>query len=915
MVVSSLRSSRTRRELAGRGVRTAIVTTVLVLAGAMAFVGWLPPTAAAHSSSALSAVSASAAGSSDATAAQPQASPGPAAASPGGSSNAVGTLSVGGTLTWSLTPSATPTLVTVVCAAAWTTGITLSATYAGWGMWGAFANQQSNLYVAIFYLTYPVSGTQTAAVTLVSAATAPVLECSATAWTGPTSIDASIASTSSEFGSTQLYVSIAPKTTVPSNEVFFSGLNLFEWSNNGAGTALTVTGSGATPSIVDAERCQPVPSHSDVDCIASAKLPTGGTSMTYSWASYGGYAVLVGFGIRSTPITVSGWKGWDGNGVIYMTTGISSTTPYVIATSSAGNQETDTISGASLPNGARVASGQATTTSSTDYAYEFDEASWGSPNNYLEVNMPIVAGGGDSVTAMPWPANPGEWTFFQVGWQKLGLSASNAPPDLYEEVQTGMNSGVNVSGGTPPYAPSQLQQFAWETWCTAPWMTWGCYVISVWQIVDTMTTAPTSNLYSYGGQPAYAIFPISGGNPSPSTVPNTATQAIVGQNSFASQTMLTVKIPSGDFMSYLPVFTVSAQNLLEAWDYIRGTGNVGIVAQAPGYTASLTVAAVPAVTLTGTIYKNGQGDANQAFSLTGSNGVVYQLTTDSGGHYQFFAAPDTTYTISAALPSSWPNTQATSSTTTPNAATVASLDLTIPTPSIIQGTVTNANTGAAIYNAQVNIAEPYPPGATIGPTTNSYGVYSVTAGMLGTYSFNVGATGYNSASGSLSVSAWGTTYTKYFALTPTSGGGGGGCILSGTPIALAGGGTKAVNKLRVGDAVLGYDTTTGAWVPETVTQDSFSFVNRALSIDNGLLVTTLTDQPLYVQNGTWTGWVHDPQNLSLGEQLFVPSTGAWVRVASLQVLTGNFKVYDLRVTAPNNYVANGVLVGDKPRPQ
>ena len=119
-----------------------------------------------------------------------------------------------------------------------------------------------------------------------------------------------------------------------------------------------------------------------------------------------------------------------------------------------------------------------------------------------------------------------------------------------------------------------------------------------------------------------------------------------------------------------------------------------------------------------------------------------------------------------------------------------------------------------------------------------------------------------------------------------------------------------VRTIAVTDTVLGYNVTTGSWVQETVTSNTASTVSQILSINNGLLVTTLTEQPLYVRNGTWVGWVHDPQNLTVGEQVFLPWTGAWVTITSLKVLTGTFTVYDLRVTAPNDFVANGVLALD-----
>ena len=114
-----------------------------------------------------------------------------------------------------------------------------------------------------------------------------------------------------------------------------------------------------------------------------------------------------------------------------------------------------------------------------------------------------------------------------------------------------------------------------------------------------------------------------------------------------------------------------------------------------------------------------------------------------------------------------------------------------------------------------------------------------------------------------------------------------------------------------GAAILGYDVAKGAWVDETVTPNAMTQVDQILSINDGLLGVTLTDQPLLVRNGTWIGWVRDPQNLTVGEELFNPATASWVNITSLEVLQGKFKVYDLQATAPNDFVANGVLVDRK----
>ncbi len=264
-----------------------------------------------------------------------------------------------------------------------------------------------------------------------------------------------------------------------------------------------------------------------------------------------------------------------------------------------------------------------------------------------------------------------------------------------------------------------------------------------------------------------------------------------------------------------------------------------------------------------------------------------------------------------------------------------------------QSRVVNGNE-AYLVDLNLTSVNPYPsvsaPGCSVTITVSSNGDCSVEIDSVGGWSGSVSLSdSVSPASGltvdppypsSLSVQAWSavSSYVQYFASSTTGtytiyvtdsyattsftvtvkslGGGGGGCVLAGTLIATPTG-AKRVETLTAGDTVLGYNVTTGSWVQETVTSNTASTVNQVLSINKGLLVTTLTEQPLYVRNGTWVGWVHDPQNLTVGEQVFNPWTGSWITITSLKVLNGTFTVYDLRVTTPNDFTADGVLSLDK----
>jgi len=137
------------------------------------------------------------------------------------------------------------------------------------------------------------------------------------------------------------------------------------------------------------------------------------------------------------------------------------------------------------------------------------------------------------------------------------------------------------------------------------------------------------------------------------------------------------------------------------------------------------------------------------------------------------------------------------------------------------------------------------------------------------------------------------------------------CVASGTKILLPDGSTAKVDKLETGDYVMGYDLTGRQLVPVLVTANIQRNANQIVSVNDGLLKVTPTDQPIYVRNGTWEGWVMDASHLEVGEELFLPASGSWLTIDRIETLSGSFKVFDLRTDGPNNFIANGVLVLDK----
>jgi hypothetical protein len=64
-----------------------------------------------------------------------------------------------------------------------------------------------------------------------------------------------------------------------------------------------------------------------------------------------------------------------------------------------------------------------------------------------------------------------------------------------------------------------------------------------------------------------------------------------------------------------------------------------------------------------------------------------------------------------------------------------------------------------------------------------------------------------------------------------------------------------------------------------------------------------------MRNETYTGWLRDPQNLKVGEEIFHVPTQQWIMVWRLDTVVGEkFKVYEVATDPLNVFVANGILV-------
>ncbi len=71
------------------------------------------------------------------------------------------------------------------------------------------------------------------------------------------------------------------------------------------------------------------------------------------------------------------------------------------------------------------------------------------------------------------------------------------------------------------------------------------------------------------------------------------------------------------------------------------------------------------------------------------------------------------------------------------------------------------------------------------------------------------------------------------------------------------------------------------------------------------------DQPIYVRKGSFEGWLANPRDLEVGDELFDAVNEQWIAVESLTYEGGSFVVYDLRLRGTDTYIANDILVDAK----
>jgi len=139
----------------------------------------------------------------------------------------------------------------------------------------------------------------------------------------------------------------------------------------------------------------------------------------------------------------------------------------------------------------------------------------------------------------------------------------------------------------------------------------------------------------------------------------------------------------------------------------------------------------------------------------------------------------------------------------------------------------------------------------------------------------------------------------------------GGCVAEGTLVTMADGSTKPIEKIKKGDQVLGFWPTNGSYIAENVLDTIKHQVEVIVNINNGMLKLTPLDQPIFIRNSTYEGWMRDPADIQVGWEIYEAQTNGWVPVTSVTFEEGKTHVYDMVLDGYTTYIANGILLMDK----
>ncbi len=137
-------------------------------------------------------------------------------------------------------------------------------------------------------------------------------------------------------------------------------------------------------------------------------------------------------------------------------------------------------------------------------------------------------------------------------------------------------------------------------------------------------------------------------------------------------------------------------------------------------------------------------------------------------------------------------------------------------------------------------------------------------------------------------------------------GGGETCFLANTPVSMADGSQKMIQKIKVGDSVLSFDQGSGQFKPGKVTK-----VFKEVALDYLVVNETLKLTPNHpvLSNGQWM----EVGKLKAGDSLVDKDNKAIV-IDTITAVKKKVKVYNIEVDMYHSYVAGGYIAHNKEDP-
>ncbi len=249
----------------------------------------------------------------------------------------------------------------------------------------------------------------------------------------------------------------------------------------------------------------------------------------------------------------------------------------------------------------------------------------------LKINIPIIAAGASNDFFTLSSGNSPS-TVYTAAYQRLGLTTHGVPSGAISCINTGKNSGINVTG---PNEKGKTPSEAFEgilinLISLAPCIGYVTSQKSIYQDLYALSGVDSYSLSVDGSGTIYQNYEIDGGN---------ACVDSKGKNVFGSVEDTTISIPLNELKNSFKINTFST-------NYYECIGPTGIIKSA---NASETITTTPSSAIYGPIeyQSNGSTDhINNKFLYIKdmNNGDFYRVPIKNG-HYLFFAKPDTEYNV------------------------------------------------------------------------------------------------------------------------------------------------------------------------------------------------------------------------------------------------------------------------------